>query len=164
MQSAPHPVQGALIRGQTSQSSPLELALRQSPFYGHRKLHEDRATAGVVPAVCTGEGILPRVCGLKQTHVTKPQIFAFNDILDCKLNVATQAALQAARPSAKHRHHSSQETNCSRVGMVLLTCPSGRESSPCPRLLARQTLSSKLRSTERPACPRRQDLPSPAYP
>ena len=99
----PHPVRGALIGGQTSQSAPLELALRQSPFYGHRKLAaRTEQQLGPVPAVCTEEGILPRVCGLKQTHVTKPQIFAFNDILDCKLNVTTQAALQVACPSAKH--------------------------------------------------------------
>jgi len=66
---------------------------------------------GPVPAVCTGEGISPRVRGLKQTHVMEPQIFAFNDILACKRNVATRAALRGACPWVKHWHHGSRATN-----------------------------------------------------
>lgn len=67
-----------LISGAGSSTKPV--------LWPQETLHEDLATAGV--AVCTEKGILPRVCGLKQTHVTKPQIFAFNDTLDCKPNVA----------------------------------------------------------------------------
>lgn len=70
------------------------------------------------PSLLSEEGSLPCACGLEEIHVTKPQIFALNDRIDCKLNVTRRAALQVslclgealtARSKAGRRqtHHST---------------------------------------------------------
>lgn len=66
------PVQGALIRGQSPQSTSLRRVLRQSPSCGHRKLSlRTEEQLGPVPAVCTEEEILPRVCVGSSKHTSR---------------------------------------------------------------------------------------------
>lgn len=58
------------------------------------------------------------VCVGSSKHVTKPQIFAFNNILNCELGVATRAALQ-------------------------VVVPFGEELAPCSKAARRQTRCGK---------------------